>query len=616
LVNYLPAGNSGHTNFGIYIGNCVSTVIGTNGDGVSDILERNVIADGSVAVYVTYNYNSGNNPSLSGQPLRPYGNNMVTGNYVGTLANGTTATGRIPNGVALQAIGTYVGCNTAGVTNSTLRNVVTSTVSGSGIFELPHNNTTWNYVTSFIKGNYIGIGADGITAMPLAYALYSESALNSQIVSNVIGNATICAILNGHTGNSNYVNNGVLDSANVIGLLPDKVTPAHNGKGIWVDDGTNIKITQNTISNSDTAGIVIAAGFFSGVPTQGITVSQNSIWGNNGLGIDLAYTYTYGVTPNDGLESAVSSTTSPNLLMDYPIITAASLSGNNLIISGYVGSASGQALFAGSKVEFFIANNFPADQNGPIVVGDGLNVAHGEGQTYLGTTTTDANGNFSATIDVTGKGMNASTAITSTATDVSGNTSEFGPDYSNVILPLKLLSFNAAYNQSTVDISWTITDEENMLNYNIERSVDGKNFISINAQQASHSLLQKTYYFTDGSLPDAQKLYYRLRMEDINGTITYSNIAIVNVKTVEGNLQISPNPAKNFINLNFSSAETGDCLIDIINSEGARLLSYRKHVVAGQNRLLINEINNFPSGTYIIRLSNGTRLQYAKFVIE
>ena len=55
---------------------------------------------------------------------------------------------------------------------------------------------------------------------------------------------------------------------------------------------------------------------------------------------------------------------------------------------------------------------------------DGDASGYGEGQTYLGNLTADANGNFSGTITVSG--VTYGNNITGTATDGSNNTSEFG----------------------------------------------------------------------------------------------------------------------------------------------------------------------------------------------
>jgi hypothetical protein len=67
---------------------------------------------------------------------------------------------------------------------------------------------------------------------------------------------------------------------------------------------------------------------------------------------------------------------------------------------------------------------------------------NGEGKTYIGYITTNANGNFSGSLSV---GSCDFTQITGTATDSSNNTSEFGPNRPVTVTAVKLLSFAAAW---------------------------------------------------------------------------------------------------------------------------------------------------------------------------
>ena len=115
--------------------------------------------------------------------------------------------------------------------------------------------------------------------------------------------------------------------------------------------------------------------------------------------------------------------------MDSPVISYGNLVGNNLTLSGYVGSAANQSTFANCRVEFFISD---------------LSSANGSGKTYLGFLTSDANGNFSGTLDVTGLGMQTSDAITATATDAAGNTSEFGVNSVANLTPTAVADANTA----------------------------------------------------------------------------------------------------------------------------------------------------------------------------
>ena len=155
----------------------------------------------------------------------------------------------------------------------------------------------------------------------------------------------------------------------------------------------------NIISSNGGIGVRVNTG-------TGNAILRNSITSNGGLGIDLGLD---GVTPNDGAKNGGQ----PNSGMDTPVFTSAVLSGGTLNVTGYVGSAPGQAIFAGATVEIFKSDRDPS--------------GFGEGPTYIASLTTDASGNFSGSISA--GSLTSADAITGTATDGANNTSEFGGNF-------------------------------------------------------------------------------------------------------------------------------------------------------------------------------------------
>ena len=260
---------------------------------------------------------------------------LVQGNYIGTDSNGTVA---IPNSeVGIDIIGTPGG--TIGGTTSVARNIICGH-PGAGI-KLQSGNAS----ALLIQGNFIGVGADGTTALP-----------NSTAVANSSG-----GIFAGGAGVT-------------IG------GPA-NGAG-------------NVIANNGTAGVVVL--------TNGVQIRGNSIFANQGLGIDLL---PIGAAANDNCDADIGV----NKLQNYPGITAALSSGNQTIVRGTLNSAANTAY----TLEFF--SNLACDASG-----------YGEGQTRLGSVqvTTDANCNASFDLAFPLAVPNGQ-VITATATDPEGNTSEF-----------------------------------------------------------------------------------------------------------------------------------------------------------------------------------------------
>ena len=132
--------------------------------------------------------------------------------------------------------------------------------------------------------------------------------------------------------------------------------------------------TDNTIRRNIITGItgdgskggagVLVTSFLSTatVPPSGNQISENSIFGNVGLGIDIDTTGNSstavgdGVTANTGVENSAQG----NLGMNSPVFTSASISGNSLRVIGYVGSAAGQSVFATPRSRSSSATITPA----------------------------------------------------------------------------------------------------------------------------------------------------------------------------------------------------------------------------------------------------------------
>ncbi|MBA3544460.1 MAG: hypothetical protein H0T83_08485 [Chthoniobacterales bacterium] len=203
--------------------------------------------------------------------------------------------------------------------------------------------------------------------------------------------------------------NGVGDASgntiqgNFIGTTADGISPLGNARiGIVVTHGAS----GNLVGGAAGAGNRIAFNGTSGVEVDvatsvGNAIQSNSIYSNGGLGIELAGE---GVTPND----AGDGDAGPNNLQNFPRITAVTVTGGNVAISGVLNSSPSKTY----RLEFFA--NEAADPGG-----------FGEGQTFLGSTdvTTDSGGN--AMFDVSFPFAGTVGAVTATATDPDGNTSEF-----------------------------------------------------------------------------------------------------------------------------------------------------------------------------------------------
>ncbi|MGE0132868.1 MAG: choice-of-anchor Q domain-containing protein [Blastocatellales bacterium] len=259
------------------------------------------VADG-LTISAAYSFVSGlvinrftNGVLLGGSRVN---NVWIQGNYIGTDATGMSARPNTLAGVNLINIkpNDFVTDNLIGGQFPNHRNVISGN-DGVGVF-LQSANTTNNLV----MGNYIGVAADGVTAL------------------------------------------GTTPARN-----PD---PNKNNPGIGVVVGFGA--SHNTVGGPFPGnGNVIAFNANAGVALVGASVG-NSIWGNStysngGLGIDLGAD---GITSND----TGDGDTGPNNLQNFPVLSSVS----NGAVTGSINSAPNTSF----RIEFFASSDCDPLGNG------------------------------------------------------------------------------------------------------------------------------------------------------------------------------------------------------------------------------------------------------------
>ena len=205
-------------------------------------------------------------------------------------------------------------------------------------------------------------------------------------------NNSIDVILDGTEAGSEA--NGLMLAGDSI-TVRDLTIQNFDGNGILVTGSYNL-IERNSLSNNGRNGIEVASG-------SGNSLSQNLIFGNGSLGIDLGGD---GHTANDMKDEDAGA----NGLQNFPNLIRAVPSEESLAVEGVLNSEANSSY----TVDFFASDT--CDGSG-----------FGEGQTWLGSANvyTDENGNGSFNAAIYTSLTDAT--ITALATnDYSGSTSEFG----------------------------------------------------------------------------------------------------------------------------------------------------------------------------------------------
>jgi len=396
-------------------------IISGNGDGIlmlvhtiNNVIQGNYIGTDASGTLPLGNYNginflSGFNTNLVGGSTPGTGNviagnnnngielngsagNIIQGNYIGTNAAGASGLGNANNGVFVN----FGCCNLIGGFGPGMRNVISGNGGDGILISHPFLGTT-------VQGNWIGVAPSGTATLGNAMFGIDIHASNpsarpdqgDRLVGNVISG-------NGFAGGSGIrITDGAnltIVQRNLVGTDPTGAAAMTNyGDGIVIDSAPRATIggadAGNTIAFNAGTGVNVLAG-------SGATISDNRIFSNGGLGIDLAPA---GVTANDTRDGDVGA----NELQNFPDLKSAVSRGTSGTVRGRLESVPSSTF----RVEIF--GNTACDPSG-----------NGEGQAFLVATevitNNGGNGEFSATASFA-----PGDYITATATDASGNTSEF-----------------------------------------------------------------------------------------------------------------------------------------------------------------------------------------------
>jgi hypothetical protein len=178
-------------------------------------------------------------------------------------------------------------------------------------------------------------------------------------------------------------------------------------------------------------------------------------------------------------------------------------------------------------------------------------------------------------------------------------------------LPINLISFTANWivKGKTVQLNFTTDKEKSICCFEIEKSSDGFNFITIGTVVAKNSGGRQSYLFVDNAALGKDQ-FYRLKIKGDNGQVEYSNIQhLQNNGATE--ILVFPNPTTAVLQLLLNKAYE-KMNVQIVNSTGQIVQQYSNLPVLNQTIKI--PVSNLPSGNYWLRLQTGTEKQVLQFV--
>ena len=176
------------------------------------------------------------------------------------------------------------------------------------------------------------------------------------------------------------------------------------------------------------------------------------------------------------------------------------------------------------------------------------------------------------------------------------------------MIPVSLIDFNGYYKHNgRVHLSWITNFESNSARFDIERSVDGMEWIKAGSViNSGTSGNQNRYSFEDDAgkrLALKKDLYYRLKQIDQNGTVAVSRLLLVRVYNTPAvkMVSVTPNPAVNDIGVTLTLNDAAVVSMKVRDAGGREV-----------NRLIVKA----PAGTQQYHLKGTSSLSPGLYLLE
>jgi len=167
-------------------------------------------------------------------------------------------------------------------------------------------------------------------------------------------------------------------------------------------------------------------------------------------------------------------------------------------------------------------------------------------------------------------------------------------------LPVTLTSFDGKNTSEGNLLNWTTTAESNNDHFEIQHTLDGRNFVELGkVSGAGNSAVINNYKFLHTNYQKGIS-YYRLKQVDTDGRSALSRVIAVDAANSR-ELKFFPNPVQSLLTMEVPDASVKTVNVSVINTSGQQVLSRKG--MASSNGTVSLDVSKLPTGIYQVIIS-------------
>jgi len=184
--------------------------------------------------------------------------------------------------------------------------------------------------------------------------------------------------------------------------------------------------------------------------------------------------------------------------------------------------------------------------------------------------------------------------------------------------PVELAYFTGTLNGNKIDLHWRTETEVNNYGFDIERSKDDADWLTIGFVEGhGNSNSPRQYSFSDSEVEQSAKYFYRLKQIDNDGTYDYSGVVNVDVD-LPNNFYLSqnyPNPFNPETRIDFSLPEKQQVSLGVYNTLGELVIELVNEEREAGSYSAMFDASNLSSGMYVYKLKTSEFAENKKMIL-
>jgi hypothetical protein len=192
-----------------------------------------------------------------------------------------------------------------------------------------------------------------------------------------------------------------------------------------------------------------------------------------------------------------------------------------------------------------------------------------------------------------------------------GTLNDIGSNQHSNTLPIVLLGFHGSCMGNANEITWVTGEELNMKSIELLYSADGASYKTIAEIKPGGSNSHYSYLNENAA---SGNNFYQLKMNDLDGAVSYSSVIIVKCENITDKITVGPNPFSHSIYISLSSRGAGMSTLALYDTRGNILAQKKVQLQDGINPVVFDDLGHLPVGLYYLQIAKPDKVERFKLI--